>query len=32
MTGLAQIEVGDRRIIWIWTHRLMDTLRLKLWW
>jgi hypothetical protein len=32
MTGLAQIEVGDRRILWIWTHRLMDTLRLKLWW
>ena len=32
MTGLAQIDVGDRTILWIWTHRLIDTLRLKLWW
>ena len=32
MTGLAQIDVGDRTILWIWTHRLIDTIRLKLWW
>ncbi len=32
MTGLAQIDAGERRILWIWTHRLIDTLRLKLWW
>jgi multidrug efflux pump subunit AcrA (membrane-fusion protein) len=32
MTGLAQIDAGERRILWIWTHRLVDTLRLKLWW
>lgn len=32
MAGLAQIEAGERRILWIWTHRLIDTIRLKLWW
>ena len=32
MTGLAQIDVGDRTILWIWTHRLIDTIRMKLWW
>lgn len=32
MAGLAQIEAGERRILWIWTHRLVDTIRLKLWW
>ena len=32
MTGLAQIDVGPRTILWIWTHQLVDTLRLKLWW
>lgn len=32
MTGLARIDAGERPIIWIWTHRLIDTLRLKLWW
>jgi hypothetical protein len=32
MTGLAQIDVGDRTILWIWTHRLVDTVRMKLWW
>jgi hypothetical protein len=24
--------VGDRTILWIWTHRLVDTVRMKLWW
>ncbi len=32
MTGLAQIEVGERRILWIWTHHLVDRVRLALWW
>ena len=32
MTGLAQIDVGPRTVLWIWTHQLVDTLRLKLWW
>jgi len=32
MTGLAHIDAGDRRILWIWTHKLVDTLRLMLWW
>lgn len=32
MTGLAQMEVGKRRILWIWTHRLVDRVRLALWW
>jgi len=32
MTGLARIEVGEKNIGWILTHRLIDGLRLKLWW
>jgi multidrug resistance efflux pump len=32
MSGLAQVEVGDRPILWIWTHRLVDQLRLWFWW
>ncbi|MEY8879430.1 MAG: efflux RND transporter periplasmic adaptor subunit [Leptothrix sp. (in: b-proteobacteria)] len=32
MTGLAQIDVGERRILWIWTHHLVDRVRLALWW
>lgn len=32
MTGLAQMEVGPRRILWIWTHRVVDRIRLALWW
>jgi hypothetical protein len=32
MTGLARIEVGERNVAWILTHRLVDGLRLKLWW
>lgn len=32
MTGLARIDVGERRIIWIMTHRLVDSLRLFFWW
>ena len=32
MTGLAKIDVGDRPVHWIITHRLIDKLRLWLWW
>lgn len=31
MSGVAKIEAGDRRIIWLLTHRLVDFIRLKLW-
>jgi len=31
MEGEAKIDVEHRRVIWIWTHRLVDFLRLKLW-
>jgi RND family efflux transporter MFP subunit len=31
MQGEARIDVGHRRLIWIWTHRFFDFLRLKLW-
>lgn len=31
MAGEARVDVGNRRIIWIWTHRLVDFLKLKLW-
>ncbi len=32
MTGLARIDVGDKSIVWILTHRVVDNLRLMLWW
>ncbi len=31
MEGLARVNVGDRRIIWILTHRIINTVRLWLW-
>ncbi|MDB5305103.1 MAG: HlyD family secretion protein [Phycisphaerales bacterium] len=31
MAGEARVNVERRRIIWIWTHRLVDFLKLKLW-
>lgn len=31
MTGVAKIEVGRRSWFWVWTHRLIDRLRLALW-
>jgi multidrug resistance efflux pump len=30
MKGIGKIEVGSRKIIWIWTHHLIDWWRL--WW
>ncbi len=32
MTGLAKIEAGQRRVVWILTHKLVDNLRLMFWW
>jgi multidrug resistance efflux pump len=32
MSGIAKINAGDRSLLWIGTHRLVDFLRLKLWW
>lgn len=32
MSGIAKIDAGDRNLAWIGTHRLVDFLRLKLWW
>ncbi|MFA6623717.1 MAG: efflux RND transporter periplasmic adaptor subunit [Fibrobacteraceae bacterium] len=32
MTGVAKIESGRHTLWWILTHKLIDTLRLKLWW
>ena len=32
MTGLAKIDVGQRRIVWILTHKLVDNIRLFFWW
>lgn len=32
MTGVAKIQVGNRSLWWILTHRTVDFLRLKLWW
>ncbi len=31
MEGVAKIDVGERRLLWIWTHTLFDWLRLQLW-
>ncbi|MEL4178017.1 HlyD family efflux transporter periplasmic adaptor subunit [Roseateles sp. PN1] len=31
MEGLGKIDMGERRLVWIWTHRMMDWLRLQLW-
>ncbi len=31
MAGEAKIDVGRERIVYVWTHRLIDWLRLKLW-
>lgn len=31
MEGIAKIEAGRRRLLWIWTHELVDWLRLSTW-
>ncbi|MEA3416872.1 MAG: efflux RND transporter periplasmic adaptor subunit [Thermodesulfobacteriota bacterium] len=32
MSGVAKVNVGKRNIMWIFTHRTVDFLRLLLWW
>lgn len=32
MSGIVQLDGGRRNVAWIWTHRLVDSLRMKLWW
>jgi multidrug efflux pump subunit AcrA (membrane-fusion protein) len=31
MEGVAKIDAGRRRLLWIWTHELIDWLRLSTW-
>jgi len=31
MKGVGKIEIGKQRLWWIWTHNLVDWMRLKLW-
>ncbi len=31
MTGVAKVNAGKRNILWIYTHRTIDFLRLRLW-
>jgi RND family efflux transporter MFP subunit len=31
MEGVGKIVAGERSILWVWTHRLTDWLRLSLW-
>ncbi|PDT74299.1 efflux RND transporter periplasmic adaptor subunit [Bradyrhizobium sp. C9] len=31
MEGVGKVEVGERKLIWIWTHYLVDWVRLTLW-
>lgn len=31
MKGVGKIEIGERKLIWIWTHKLVDWIRLWFW-
>jgi multidrug resistance efflux pump len=31
MEGLGKVEIGQRKLIWIWGHTLFDWLRLSIW-
>lgn len=31
MSGIAKVDVGERPLIWVLSHRLIDFIRLKLW-
>jgi multidrug resistance efflux pump len=31
MEGVAKIEIDHRRLVWIWTHQVLDWVRLGLW-
>ena len=32
MSGVCKVNAGKRNLLWIFTHRTVDFLRLKLWW
>ncbi|NNG13154.1 MAG: HlyD family efflux transporter periplasmic adaptor subunit [Halobacteria archaeon] len=31
MEGVAKVEIGERKLAWVWTHKLIDWLRLWAW-
>ena len=31
MEGVAKVEIGERKLAWIWTHKMIDWLRLWTW-
>lgn len=31
MTGIAKVAIGERWLVWIWTHKMFDWLQLQLW-
>ncbi|HWP39586.1 MAG TPA: hypothetical protein VNL70_01580, partial [Tepidisphaeraceae bacterium] len=31
MQGEARVDVEHRRLVWIWTHKFIEWVRLKLW-
>lgn len=31
MEGVGKVEVGERKVLWVWTHALTDWVRLTLW-
>ena len=31
MEGVGKVLVGERRLIWIWTHEAVNWMRLALW-
>lgn len=31
MEGVAKVEIGKRRYVWIWTRKIINWLRMKLW-
>lgn len=31
MEGVARLDMGDRKLIWIWTHKLVDKISLWFW-
>ncbi len=31
MTGVAKVSIDERKLIWIWTHKAFNWIRIKLW-
>lgn len=31
MKGVGKVEIGERKLVWIWTHALIDRIRLWIW-